>query len=76
MLSFQIKNMPDDVHTRLKIRAAKAGVSMSDLIIAELRRSLEVPTREEFLAILHTHPRVELDDVGAAEIIREDRDNR
>jgi len=49
MKALQIRNVPDDVHRRLKARAALAGMSLSELALAELRRSLEWPTRAELL---------------------------
>lgn len=48
----QIRNVPEDVHRRLKARAALEGVSLSDLALTELRRSLERPTRRELLALV------------------------
>lgn len=72
---FQIKNLPEEMHTRLKVRAAYAGMSMSDYIVAELRRALEVPTRDEFLARLRSQPRVDL-PTGAAAAVRAERDSR
>jgi plasmid stability protein len=34
----QIRNVPDDVHRELKVRAARAGMSLSDFLNAELMR--------------------------------------
>ena len=45
----QIRNVPDDLHRELKARAALAGMSLSDYLLQELRRSLERPTRKELL---------------------------
>jgi plasmid stability protein len=45
----QIRNVPDDLHRELKARAALAGMSVSEYLLMELRRSLERPTREELL---------------------------
>ncbi len=45
----QIRNVPDRVHRELKARAALAGMSLSDYLLFQLRRSLERPTREELL---------------------------
>jgi plasmid stability protein len=42
----QIRHVPDDVHRRLKARAAVAGMSLSDYLLAEVRRALERPTLE------------------------------
>lgn len=49
MTMIQIRHVPEDVHRRLKARAALEGVSLSELALAELRRSLERPTRRELL---------------------------
>ena|SRR5690349_16942154 len=38
----QIRNVPDDLHRQLKIRAAVAGMSMSDYI----KRELDLRTRK------------------------------
>jgi plasmid stability protein len=45
----QIRNVPEDVHRELKARAALSGMSLSEFLLLELRRSLERPTREELL---------------------------
>ena len=34
----QIRNVPDDIHRELKVRAAQAGMSLSDFLNAELVR--------------------------------------
>lgn len=45
----QIRDVPEDLHRELKARAALAGMSMSEYLLQELRRSLERPTREDLL---------------------------
>lgn len=52
MAMIQIRHVPDDVHRRLKARAAMEGVSLSELALAELRRSLDRPTRRELLELV------------------------
>lgn len=42
----QIRNVPDDLHRQLKIRAAAAGMSMSDYI----KRELDIRTRKSTIA--------------------------
>jgi plasmid stability protein len=37
----QIRHVPDDVHRKLKARAALAGMSLSEYLLAEVRRTLE-----------------------------------
>lgn len=43
----QIRNVPDDLHRRLKARAALEGLSLSDYLLTEIRRSMERPTLQE-----------------------------
>jgi plasmid stability protein len=43
----QIRNMPSDLHRQLKARAALEGMSLSDYLMREVRRSVERPTLEE-----------------------------
>jgi plasmid stability protein len=50
----QIRNMPSDVHRELKARAARAGMSLSDYLLQELRHVVERPTLEEMLKRIAT----------------------
>jgi len=43
----QIRNVPDDVHRTLKMRAAAAGTSLSDYVLREVTRAARTPTPEE-----------------------------
>lgn len=52
MTMIQIRNVPEDIHRQLKARAAMEGVSLSDLALAELRRSLERPTRRQLIDLV------------------------
>jgi plasmid stability protein len=52
----QIRNVPRDVHRRLKARAAMEGLTMSDFVLREVRKALERPTREETLERLAAQP--------------------
>jgi plasmid stability protein len=71
----QIRDVPDAVHRELKSRAALAGLSLSDYLLAELKRTLERPTREELLARIARRPPVRLSRTPA-ELVREERDSR
>lgn len=68
----QIRNVPDDVHRRLKARAALAGMSMSDFVLREIEQSLSRPTRDEVFARIAELPPIDLDP-SSAEILREER---
>lgn len=48
----QIRNVPPELHRRLKTRAASEGLTMSDYILREVGKALSRPTREEVLARL------------------------
>jgi antitoxin FitA len=50
----QIRHVPEELHRELKGRAALAGMSLSEYLLMELRRSLERPTREELLRRIAT----------------------
>jgi plasmid stability protein len=54
----QIRHVPDDLHRRLKVRAAAEGKSLSDYLLAEIRRAAEAPTVEEIRARLAALPPV------------------
>lgn len=71
----QIRNVPDELHRRVKARAALAGLSMSDYILGELEAMMARPTRQELLARLASLPPIELHP-PAAEVIRAERDRR
>lgn len=50
----QIRNVPEKLHATLKARAALAGRSLSEYLLAELIRLAERPTRAELIARLAT----------------------
>jgi plasmid stability protein len=65
----QIRNVPDDLHRRLKARAAMAGMSLSDYLLKEIGKVAERPTLEELRARLATRSRVDPRE-SAADVIR------
>ncbi|HLS15108.1 MAG TPA: antitoxin [Beutenbergiaceae bacterium] len=75
MALIQIRNVPEDVHRRLKARAALEGVSLSDLALAELRRSLQRPTRAELLDLVASRDPVRYGP-PSAELIQQGREAR
>lgn len=73
----QVRNVPDDLHRRLKARADREGVSLSELIRRELPRIAGRPSMTEYLEELRQRGPVEWNDVGGpspTEMIREARD--
>jgi len=67
----QIRNVPDEIHRRLKARAALAGLSISEYLLHDIERSLERPTRSELLDRLNGRSRVEPVEPVAAAVIAE-----
>lgn len=70
----QVRNVPDGLHRKLKVRAANAGQTLSDYLLGELERLAARPAREEMLARLHGRKRVTL-KTPAAVVIREERES-
>jgi plasmid stability protein len=50
MVMIQIRNVPPDLHERLKQRAASKGMNLSDYLKRELDRIASIPTNEELFA--------------------------
>lgn len=58
----QIRNVPDDLHRRLKERAAKAGMSLSEYLLSEMEQVAEKPSLHEWLETVRQREPVELDE--------------
>jgi plasmid stability protein len=71
----QIRNMPAEIHRRLKARAAIEGMSMSDYVLREVCKALDRPTRQEILERLAARPVRRVRERAAA-VIRAERDAR
>lgn len=76
MPSIQIKDVPPDVHRVLRTRAAAAGQSLQEYLLARLSEDARTPTLDEVLdaAGQRTGGRFSFDDAVAA--VRADRDSR
>jgi antitoxin FitA len=71
----QIRNVPPELHRKLKARAAKAGMSLSEYVLAEVRALGELPTPEELEERIRRRGAVHT-KTDPSEIIRRDRDAR
>jgi antitoxin FitA len=69
----QIRNVPDDLHRRLKVRAAEKGITLSDYLLQMAEREAELPTFAELSERIRGRGRLDF-SVSTAEIIRELRD--
>jgi plasmid stability protein len=71
----QLRNVPDALHRTLKARAAMAGMSLSDYLLAEIREIAERPTLAELRERLHQREPVAA-QLDTARLVREERDVR
>ncbi len=70
----QIRGIPVQLRELLRRRAGRKGVPMSQLVIDLLKRELELPTMEEWLAETRDLPRTEdLRSLTGADAVREGR---
>jgi plasmid stability protein len=58
----QIRNVPDELHRKLKVRAAERGTTLSDYLLAEVEEIADRPTLSELMERLATDEPVELDE--------------
>jgi plasmid stability protein len=68
----QIRNVPDELHRKLKVRAAEKGLSLSDLLLQMAEREVDRVSWEEMSERIRRRGRVDL-ETSAADIIRETR---
>ena len=79
MVMIQIRNVPPDLHERLKSRADAHGMNLSDFLKGELERMASVPTNAEIFAAVEADreagllPQISAEEIVAA--IREDRES-
>ncbi len=71
----QIRNVPETLHRTLKARAALAGMSLSDFLLAEIREVAARPTVDELRRRIAGRASVS-PSVPPAEAVRQERDNR
>jgi plasmid stability protein len=74
MPNVQVRDVPDDVHRRLKAQAALSGQSLNEFLLACLRDITRTPTLPELAERIRR--REAYDGSSSATLIREDRDRR
>ena len=72
--TIQICNVPEGIHRKLKARAARAGMSLSDSLLAEISSFAALPTPAEMRARLRSREQVRLTE-SAATAIRKERES-
>lgn len=71
----QLRDVPDALHRKLKARAAMAGMSLSDYLLAEIREIAEQPTLTELQQRMQRRQPVNLPEPATA-AVRAERDAR
>jgi plasmid stability protein len=71
----QVRDVPEHLHSTLKARAAREGMSLSDFIKRELERTAERPTMREWLELTRRAKPIPAKR-SAAQVVRELRDAR
>jgi len=71
----QLRHVPDDVHRKLKARAALEGLSLSDYLVREVTQLAERPTMQEMKERLLRRTPVR-PKISVAQMVRGERDSR
>jgi len=71
----QLRNVPDVLHRLLKARAAMAGMSLSDYLLAEIKGIAERPTLAELQQRLHKRKPISV-EFDSASLVRDERESR
>ena len=58
----QIRNVPDELHRTLKVRAASLGMTLSDYLLSEIEQVARKPTMKEWLEQVAKLEPVEVDE--------------
>jgi plasmid stability protein len=71
----QLRHVPDELHRKLKARAALEGLTLSDYLLREAQRAAERPTPAELRQRLAQRPPA-VPRVSPARAIRAERERR
>jgi plasmid stability protein len=72
----QIRNVPEDLHRRLKVRAAQEGMTLSDYLLREVADAADRPSVGELARRIAARDPAGIDAKTAAALVRADRDRR
>ena len=77
MATIQVRHVPEEVHRTYRIRAASAGMSLQEYLLAELERSARLRTPAELVADVEARMRAQgtdgLASSSSAAVVRADR---
>lgn len=74
--SIQVKDVPDDVHAKLRLRAGKKGYSLQEYLLRKLVEEARQPDLDEVLERASHRSGGSLPLATAAELLRAERDAR
>lgn len=74
MPAIQVRNVPDNLHERLRARARAERMSLSEYVLGVLERDLLVPSPREWAERLEACEPVEADVVSALREARSERE--
>ena len=78
MATIQVRKVPEEVHRTYRIRAAAAGMSLQEFLLAELERNAHLRSPAELVAEVEARIRVDgvmgLAASSSAPLVRADRD--
>lgn len=75
MPALQVRDLPDDLHRRLRERARDERLSISEYVLDLLERDLALPSRREWLSTVASREPVAVDAASAVNAGREERDS-
>jgi plasmid stability protein len=76
MGTLQVRDVPDDLSRVLKERAAEAGQSLSEYVLALLRAQAQRPTMDQWLDRVASREPVDLPPDAGADALRTAREER
>jgi antitoxin FitA len=74
MANVQIRDVPDDLHRRLKAQAAMSGQSLNEFLLARVGEIARTPSVSELAGRIRA--RGLHDGPSSADLVREERDRR
>jgi len=75
MSMIQIRNVPEDLHREMKVRAARAGMTLSEYLLDVIRKAAERPEPGDLLLRLRERSPVYAAE-SPAEAVRAEREAR
>jgi antitoxin FitA len=73
MSTIQVRNVPEELHRQLKVRAAQEGRTLSDYVLDELRVAAGRPTMSQWLRQADALPPAKDAPTPASEVLAQER---